>query len=107
MNFSKKPKFLTCLECVDSKSYFNTYTINLSAFKAANFMKNGWHHHISEIRIQNLGKSVGCYICKMETTPKCSSCLSGVLPTQGSKNQQKKCNKNAMKNGNLKIIFHI
>ena len=46
MNFSKKPKILTCLECVDSKSYFNTYIEHsLSKFKAANFMKNRWHHH--------------------------------------------------------------
>ena len=80
------------------------WTENLSTFKAANFMKNGWHHHISEIRIQNLGKSVGCYICKMETTPKCSSCLSGVLHS-ALKTNNKQCNKGALKNRNIKFIF--
>ena len=80
------------------------WTENLSTFKAANFMKNGWHHHISEIRIQNLGKSVGCYICKMETTPKCSSCLSGVLHS-ALKTNNKQCNKSALKNRNIKFIF--
>ena len=107
--FPKKPKFLTCLECVDSKSYFNTY-IEPRIFQHSRLqilwkMDGIIIYQRSEFRIWvNL---LAVTYAKWRPPQNAALVYLESYLHRALKTNKKTCNKNAMKNGNLKIIFHI